>query len=79
MPIKSYLAHPHEGKKKELIAAISSLEACEVIPAQNKNVLVVITDTQTEKEDEILKEKLDALSSLKLLAMVAGFNTSQNN
>jgi nitrate reductase NapAB chaperone NapD len=79
MPIKSYLAHPHEGKKSELIEALSAINECEVIPAQNQDLLIVVTDTQDKFEEEILKEKLDAIESLKLLAMVSGFNTSKNH
>lgn len=79
MPIKSYLAHPHEGKKEELSRAIASLEYCEVLPAENKEVLVLVTETETESEDILLKEKLDAIDSLKLLALVSGFNTPKNN
>ncbi|WP_242134743.1 hypothetical protein [Aestuariivivens marinum] len=78
MPIKSYLAHSHEGKKQELIEALSSLENCEVIPAENKDLLIVVTDTEGKIEDEILKEQIEAIDSLKLLAMVSGFNTPKN-
>lgn len=74
MPIKSYLAHPHKGKKEELAQAIASLEYCDVLPAENKEVIVLVTDTETESEDILLKEKLDAIDSLKLLALVSGFN-----
>lgn len=79
MPIKSYLAHPHEGKKEELINAISTIAECEVIPAENKDVLVVVTETDSKIQEENLKEKLEAITSLKLLAMVSGFNTPKNN
>jgi nitrate reductase NapAB chaperone NapD len=79
MPIKSYLAHPHDGKKEELLQALSSLSNCEVIPAENKELLIVVTDTNNKLEDENLKEKIDAIESLKLLAMVSGFDTPKNN
>ncbi len=79
MPIKSYLAHPHNGKKDELIEALSSIDQCEVVAAQNKNVLVLVTETEDTTEEAILKEKLETINSLKLLAMVSGFNTPQNN
>lgn len=79
MPIKSYLAHPHDGKKDELIKALSTLNECEVIPAENKDVLVVVTETETKIEEENLKQKLETISSLKLLAMVSGFNTPLKN
>jgi nitrate reductase NapAB chaperone NapD len=79
MPIKSYLAHPHDGKKEMLINAISQLSNCEVIPAENKNLLIVVTDTDNKIEDEQLKETIEALDSLKLLALVSGFNAPKNN
>ncbi len=79
MPIKSYLAHPHSGKKNELIEALSSIEQCEIMPAQNKEVLILITETEDKTEEAMLKEKLETIESLKLLAMVSGFNTPQNN
>lgn len=79
MPIKSYLAHPEEGKKEELIKAISQIEQCEVIPAENKNVLVVITETENDTQENKLKEKLESIQSLKLLALVSGFNTTKTN
>ncbi len=75
MPIKSYLAHPHEGKKAHLIEALKSLEYCEVIPAENKDLLIVVTDTHTREQEDHLKEKIENITSLKLLAMVSGFNT----
>lgn len=75
MPIKSYLAHPFEGKKEELQQAISLLDGCEIIPAENKNVLVVLTETTTDAEDKSLKETIETIESLKLLALVSGFNT----
>lgn len=78
MPITSYLAHPHEGKKKELINALSSINHCEVIPAENKEVLILVTDTNNKNEEHILKEKLKTIRSLRLLAMVSGFDTPQN-
>ncbi|MDC1162433.1 hypothetical protein OAT18_03215 [Tenacibaculum sp.] len=79
MPIKSYLAHPHDGKKAELINAIASIEQCEVIPAENKEILVVVTETENKAEEEKLREKLETITSLKLLAMVSGFNTPKKS
>ncbi len=79
MPIKSYLVHPQEGKKTELLQALSAINQCEVLPAKNKNLLILITETENDIEEDILKEKLETIKSLKLMAMVSGFNTPQNN
>ena len=79
MPIKSYLAHPQDGKKADLINALSKMANCEVIPAENKDLLIVVTDTDDLTEDEQLKEAIEAIDSLKLLALVSGFDTPKNN
>ncbi|WP_459211718.1 hypothetical protein [Aquimarina rhabdastrellae] len=79
MPIKSYLAHPHEGQKEELINALKAFEDCDIIPAKNQDLVIVVTDTPTQQEDDLIKEKIEAIDSLRLLAMVSGFNTPQND
>ena len=67
-----------KGKKEELVKALTDLNQCEVVPAENQDVLALVTDTPNEKEEEILKEKIEAINSLKLLSLVSGFNTPQN-
>ncbi len=79
MPVKSYLAHPHNGRKQELIESLSSLEECEVIPAENQDLLILVTDTEDNFQEKQLKGKLDAIESLKLLTMVSGFTTQKND
>ncbi|MDG2281458.1 MAG: hypothetical protein P8L42_12595 [Flavicella sp.] len=78
MPIKSYLAHPHQGKKTELMQTLASLDHCEVIPAENKELLILITDTESNLQEDNLQEQLNTISSIKLLALVSGFNVSKN-
>ena len=75
MAIKSYLAHPHSGQKDQLINELTSLKNCDIIPAENKDVVVVVTETMSDDEDAILKKQIETFSSLKLLALVSGFNT----
>ncbi|SHG56063.1 hypothetical protein [Winogradskyella jejuensis] len=78
MPVKSYIAHAMTGKKEELMQALLSFEQCEVIPAENQDVVALVTDTPNDMEEEILKQKIEAIQSLKLLSLVSGFNTPQN-
>lgn len=74
MPIKSYLAHPHKGKKAELIRAISNIAQCEVIPAKNRDILIVVTDTENKTADDELRERLESIKTLQLLVMISGFD-----
>ena len=79
MPIKSYLAHPYLGKKNELAEELSVVDNVDVIVSENKDLLIVVTDTNNEEEEDFLKEKLDKIKNLKLLALVSGFNTPKND
>lgn len=74
MPIKSYLARPHEGKFSELLNELSHIKGCDIIPSTNQEVAVLVTDTLNEVEDNKLLSKINAVGSLKMLSMVSGFD-----
>ncbi len=72
MPIKSYLAYPVKGQRDALAAALRGLAGCEIIPAVNEELLVVVTDTPDEAAEDALQEALARLPALEGLALVAG-------
>ncbi|HEY7204374.1 MAG TPA: hypothetical protein VIA61_08770 [Methylomirabilota bacterium] len=72
MPIKSYLAYPAKGRRDELAAALRRLGGCEVLPAVNRDLLVLVTDTPHEAADDSLQSALAAIPALEALALVAG-------
>lgn len=77
MPIKSYLAHPVEGKMEELQETLSQIEACEVIPSKNQNLLIVVTETIDDNEEDELQKTLESIEEIQLLSLVSGFNSPQ--
>lgn len=77
MPIKSYLAHPHDGKYQDLLSELSKITECDIIPSENKEIAVVITDTKDDFEDRNLQIAINSIKSLKMLSMVSGFETDQ--
>lgn len=72
MPIKSYLALASENRLEALRTEVLAL-GCQVIPAENKDVLVVISETKNEEEDKALLEKLNSLKNLRHLTLVSAF------
>lgn len=72
MPIFSYLAYPKQGAKEQLQRDLTALDFCEVTPAENEELLVLVTDTPDEETEKILQEKLKALKSLESLGMTFG-------
>jgi len=72
MPIFSYLAYPVQGAKEQLINDLAALDFCEVTPAENEEVLILVTDTPDDETEKKLQEKLKALKSLESLGMTFG-------
>ena len=72
MPVKSYLAYPMRGRRDELAGALRALRGCQVIPAVNRDLLVVVTDTPDEAAEEALQGALTRVKFLEGLALVAG-------
>ena len=72
MPIFSYLAMPAAGAKETLAAELADLPFCEVIPADNLDVLVLLTDTPDETTQRDLLKQLHRLPSLQSLSMAFG-------
>lgn len=74
MVIKSYLAYPIEGKLIELEQALREMGGCEVVPATNRNLLVLVTESKDEKTEKVLAARLHNLPALQALALVSAYN-----
>ena len=74
MPILSYLVLPQAGVKDQLCADLAAMQYCEVIPADNQEVVVLVTDTPDEKTESELQKTLKKLPSLQSISMTFGHN-----
>ena len=72
MPVFSYLAYPKQGAKQDLLDDLSALDHCEATPADNQNILILITDTPDEETEKDLQKKLKKLKTLESLGMTFG-------
>jgi len=72
MPVFSYLAYPTPGAKEKLLTDLTALDYCEVTPAENNEILILVTDTPDENEEKALQKKLKKLESLESLGMTFG-------
>ncbi len=72
MPVFSYLAYPIQGAKEQLLNDLAALDYCEVTPAENKEVLILVTDTPDEETEKKLQKKLKEIKSLESLSMTFG-------
>jgi nitrate reductase NapAB chaperone NapD len=72
MPVFSYLAYPSPGAKEALLNELAALDYCEVTPADNQDLLILVTDTPDENTEKALQQKLKNLKSLASLGMTFG-------
>ncbi len=72
MPVFSYLVYPGKGAKEDLLHDLASLEYCEVTPAENEEILFLVTDTPDEEKEKELQIKLNKIKSLQSLGMTFG-------
>ena len=72
MPVFSYLAYPVPGAKEKLLSDLTALDYCEATPAENQEVLILVTDTPDENKERELQKQLKKLKSLESLGMTFG-------
>ena len=72
MPVFSYLAYPVKGAKEKLLNDLAALDYCTVTPAENEEILILVTDTPDENVEDELQKNLNSLKSLESLGMTFG-------
>ena len=77
MPVFSYLAYPKPGAKEKLYHDLAALEYCEATPAENEEILILVTDTPDDDKETELQNKLKKLKTLESLGMTFGHTDAQ--
>ena len=77
MPVFGYLAIPKKGRTETLHKQLQSLGYCDVMAADNREVLVLVTDTPDEPTEKQLQADLKSLDSLQSLSMTFGHTDDQ--
>ncbi|HIJ78164.1 MAG: chaperone NapD [Desulfobulbaceae bacterium] len=72
MPIFSYLAIPEKNAVDEMCAELEATPHCEVITADKKEVVILVTDTPDNDTEEKLQQQLKNIKSLQSLSMTFG-------
>ncbi|MCV9385958.1 chaperone NapD [Reichenbachiella ulvae] len=73
MPVKSYLIIPQTGHKSKLANEIGALKGCEIHPAENQEVLILVTDTTDSNEEVELLEQIENNQKIKHITLVSGY------
>jgi len=74
MPVLAYIAIPRTGEKNKLLQQLNTMQHCEAFPADNAEILVLVTDTPDKEAEKKLEKQLNKLESLESLSMTFGYN-----
>ncbi|HMV26806.1 MAG TPA: hypothetical protein PLH27_14180 [bacterium] len=73
MPVKSYLAYPMQDQREALAQALKELPNCEIVPSDNYDVFVIVTDTSDDAQEKEIEEKLLKIENIRFLSLVSGY------
>lgn len=72
MPICSYLVIPREGDVDRVYDRLAGLAECEVVRAENRDVLILVTETEGLEEEEELRSSVEATDGIQALLLTFG-------
>ena len=77
MPICSYLVYPANDRFDSVISHLNLIPGCEAVPDDNRQIIILVTETSTEDENKHLHDKLAGMDTIDCIAMTFGeFSTS---
>jgi nitrate reductase NapAB chaperone NapD len=71
--IRSFLVHTRPGYRDSLTTVLRCEDGCDVYPAENTDLIVLVTDHATRDEEERFDERLAAMDGIASVALVSGF------
>jgi nitrate reductase NapAB chaperone NapD len=72
MPICSYLVMPEPGATDAVRERLSALPGCDVLQAENRDLLVLVTDTADRAAEAALRARVEALEGIGALVLTFG-------
>ena len=72
MPICSYLVVPEPGAGERVRRRLSVIDGCEVTVAENRELLILITDTSDLEQEEELRAEVEGMDGIQALLFTFG-------
>lgn len=72
MPTCSYVLFAEDGRKDDLVSSLNEFSHCEVQPAEQEEVVLLVSETEDMEAQKDLEDQLDDVSSIKMLAQTFG-------
>ncbi|MDX1646202.1 MAG: hypothetical protein R3304_03565 [Longimicrobiales bacterium] len=72
MPICSYLVIPEPGAKERVRRRLSIVDGCEVVEAENRDILILVTETEGLEEEDALRGRVEGMAGIEALLFTFG-------
>ena len=73
MAVCSYIVFPKPDTYTSLSQTLQGLPGCDIVPAQNRrDVMVLVTDTETQEQETELQDTLKTLPDIQCLVLTFG-------
>lgn len=74
MGIQSYLIYAKPGCRDAVTAQLRSIEGADVTPANNRDVVILVTETEGKAGTQLLETLLSEIPEADGFALVAGYS-----
>ena len=72
MPILSYLVFPAAGAAGQVVRRLTALPGCEVARAKNRDLLILVTETSGDAEEQALRASLAEVEGIRSMSLAFG-------
>jgi nitrate reductase NapAB chaperone NapD len=72
MPVCSYLVIPAPGRSASVAGDLAAIPGCEVTRAENRDLLILVTDTESPDEEETLRDAVHGTDGIQALLLTFG-------
>jgi nitrate reductase NapAB chaperone NapD len=72
MPVCSYIIHPKPGSLSVLTEQLNAIKGCEATPADNRDLLILVTETADQAEERRLMEHVKQVEAIQNITQTFG-------
>ncbi len=72
MPVCSYLVAPDDGCRDDVALALGKISGCDVVPAENRELLLLVTDTADLAAEAELRASIESIPGVRGMVMAFG-------
>ena len=72
MPVCGYVVLPRPGALEDAARDLRDIEGCEVFPAENDELLLLVTESDSVQHDQELRQRVNGVPGIQALLLTFG-------